>query len=68
MTSTMKPRGATPLKIAIVEAGLKQIDLAAELEIDVSRFNLIVNGRVVATTEERRAIAKRLRRTQTSLF
>lgn len=63
----------TALKAAFFEKGLKQIDAAAALrakgfEMSEPRLSKIVNGHEEATEDEKREIAKLLRRPIHQLF
>lgn len=56
------------LKVAFMETGTRQIAAASKLGIDEPRLSKIVNGHVEATEDEKRAIAKLLRRPVQQLF
>lgn len=58
----------TPLKNAIHESGLKQQYLADKLGIPTPRFSEIVNGRSSPTPEQKREIAKLLKKRVHELF
>jgi hypothetical protein len=63
----------TALKVAFIERGIRQVVVAAKLRqqglvIDDTRLSKIVNGHLEATPEEKRALAKVLRRPVTYLF
>ena len=50
----------TKLKLAIVAAGVKQIDLADATEMSESRLSRLARGRVMLREHELRKIAKAL--------
>ncbi len=56
------------LKTAVILAGRRQIDVAAQAGIHNSRFSHIMLGRVEPTVEEKKAIAKVLRKPVSALF
>ena len=56
------------LKVAIIRSGKRQIDVAHKAKIDNSRFSQIVTGRQLATVDERKTIAKILRKPVDELF
>lgn len=56
------------LKIAIVESGLAQVDVAEAADIHESRMSNIVNGRLEPNEAERKAIARILKRKSSQLF
>jgi len=56
------------LKIAIVESGLSQVDIAEAAGIHETKMSSIVNGRRVPSDTEQKAIARLLKRKATDLF
>lgn len=56
------------LKVAIIEAGWVQIELANKLGIHESTFSKIVNGHLEPSDEQKQAIARVLGRTVDQLF
>jgi len=69
MTRTpLKSGRNTPLKLAIVASGKTQRDIAALAQLGEVRLSAIITGRIVPSPEEKRAIAKALRRPQGELF
>jgi transcriptional regulator with XRE-family HTH domain len=56
------------LKIAIVESGKSQIDIAKATAIHESKLSRIVRGHDEPSLEEKKAIAKALRRPVDHLF
>lgn len=46
------------LKLAIVESGLSQVDLAEAIDMHDTKLSFIVNGRRTPSEEERKAIIK----------
>lgn len=58
----------TALKIAFIQSGKRQIVAAAELAMDETRLSKIVNGHLEATPDEKKAIAKLLKRPVHQLF
>jgi hypothetical protein len=56
------------LKIAILQLGLRQYDLAARLGISETRFSRILQGRIDPTPEERGQIATALGGDENQLF
>jgi len=56
------------LKIAIVESGLSQVDIAEAADLHESRLSHIVNGRRDANDAERKVLARVLKRRVTQLF
>jgi len=56
------------LKIAIVESGRTQIEVAKEGDIPESRLSRIINGHDEASDAERKAIARILKRKARELF
>lgn len=56
------------LKIAIVESGLSQVDIADAADIHESKLSYIVNGRRQPSDAERKALARVLKRKATDLF
>lgn len=57
-----------PLKIALLESGKPQEDIAALARIHPTRLSQIVRGRVTATESERLRIAGVLQRSVDELF
>jgi transcriptional regulator with XRE-family HTH domain len=66
MLETM-PRNLA-LKIAIVESGLSQVEVAKAAGIHPSKLSQFVNGHRVASDAERRILARVLKRKPTQLF
>lgn len=64
--NTPKPNVA--LKVAIVENGAKQRDIALKTLIPETRLSHIVRGRVEPTGEERAALATALGKTEEQIF
>jgi DNA-binding transcriptional regulator YdaS (Cro superfamily) len=58
----------TTLKLAILEQGLKQRAMARTLQMSESKFSQIVHGWQDATAEEKKAIARILKRKVHDLF
>ena len=58
----------TALKIAFIESGKKQIDVAAAIGMDNTKLSQIIHGRRDASDDDRRALAKALRRPISQLF
>lgn len=58
----------TALKVAFIEAGRRQIEVAGDIGMDESKLSKIVNGHLEPTLEEAKAIAKALRRPVDHLF
>jgi len=58
----------TALKVAIVQSGDKQRGIAERAHIPEVRLSKIVTGREEATPQERRDLARVLRRPQSTLF
>lgn len=56
------------LKAALIERGLRQIDVSAKAGIDNAKFSHIIRGRMVPTQDEKRRIAKVLRLPMYRLF
>lgn len=56
------------LKIAIVESGLSQIDIAEAANLHQSKLSYFVNGRRRPSEAERKAIARVLKRKPADLF
>ena len=56
------------LKIAFIESGRSQIEVAGETGIHESRLSKIVHGHLDPSDDEQKALAKALRRTRTQLF
>lgn len=63
-----KPTPNIALKVAIIESGRKQQDIARAAGIPETRFSHIVRGRIDATAKERERIARALGRSQDDLF
>jgi transcriptional regulator with XRE-family HTH domain len=57
-----------PLKVAILERGRTQIEVAHRTGIAESRLSKIVRGHVEPTKAERRCIAKELGADEASIF
>jgi transcriptional regulator with XRE-family HTH domain len=69
MTKTpLKTERNRTLKVAIIEAGKTQREVAARAGLRELRVSEIVTGRVIASPDERRALAKALRCAQSALF
>ena len=51
----------SPLKLYIIERGLRQVDIAAVAGISETRLNRILNGRSPIREYERKAIARALK-------
>jgi DNA-binding XRE family transcriptional regulator len=58
----------TPLKMAIFTSGLTQWTVAEKAGIHESRFSKIVRGRLAANDDEKKAIARVLRKRVEELF
>ena len=56
------------LKVALIESRKKQIDVAQRAGIHETKFSKIVNGYRVPSADEKRAIARILRRPIQELF
>ena len=56
------------LKIAIIESGRSQLDIAAAAKINQSTLSLIVRGWREPTAKEKKAIGRVLRRPPAQLF
>lgn len=56
------------LKIAFIESGVSQIRAAAQLGIDHTKLSRIIHGHTEASAEEKRVIAKFLKRKVDQLF
>lgn len=56
------------LKIAIVESGLSQVEIAAAADIHESRMSQIVNGWREPNDAERKVLARILKRKPAQLF
>jgi transcriptional regulator with XRE-family HTH domain len=56
------------LKIAIVESGRSQADVAADIGMHDTKLSMIVNGRREPSDAERKAIARVLKRKPSQLF
>lgn len=56
------------LKIAIVESGLSQADVAEAAEMHHTKLSMIVNGRRQPSDAERKVIARILKRKAAELF
>jgi transcriptional regulator with XRE-family HTH domain len=57
-----------PLKMAILESGLTQIEVAKAADMHESRLSHIINGHREANDIERRALARVLKRKVGQLF
>ena len=66
-TVTMMPKNIA-LKIAIVESGLSQVDIADAVDLHESRLSQIINGRREPTEAEQKALARVLKRKPAQLF
>ena len=56
------------LKIAIIESGLSQVDVAEAIDVHDTHLSRIVNGRREASESERKALARVLKRKAAELF
>jgi transcriptional regulator with XRE-family HTH domain len=56
------------LKVAILESGLSQIEVAKAADLHESRLSHIVNGHRAASDAERKALARVLKRKPVQLF
>jgi len=56
------------LKIAIVESGLSQVDIAELADLHESRMSQLVNGRRKPRDAERKVLARILKRKPAELF
>jgi len=56
------------LKIAILESGLSQVDVAEAVDLHESRLSQIINGRREPSDAEMKAIARLLKRKPAQLF
>lgn len=56
------------LKVAIVQSGRSQIQVAKDASLPESRLSRIINGHDVASAAERRALARILKRKADELF
>lgn len=56
------------LKVAIVESGLSQIEIAKALDVHESRLSHIINGHRTPNDTERKALARVLKRKPSQLF
>jgi len=56
------------LKLAFFEAGKRQVDVAAALGMDNSRLSQIIHGRLEPTSDEKRGLAKALKKSVGDLF
>ena len=66
-TATPPPR-ASRLKIALVERGVTQCELAKRLRISPSRMNRLVHGRQQPTDDEQDQLAEILEQPRRKLF
>jgi Helix-turn-helix len=62
------PKKNLALKIAIIESGLLQVDVAKAADLHETRLSQIVNQRREANDAERKALARVLKRKPTQLF
>jgi len=62
------PKKNLALKIAIIESGLSQVDIAEAADIHESKLSYFVNGRREPSAAERKAIARVLKRKAADLF
>jgi len=58
----------TALKLAILTSGKTQTTIAREIDITESRLSRIVHGHEEATDDEKKLIAKAVRRPKAELF
>jgi plasmid maintenance system antidote protein VapI len=58
----------TALKIAFIETGKTQVEVAGQMGIQAVKLSNIVNGHLEATPEEKRALARILRRPVHQIF
>jgi transcriptional regulator with XRE-family HTH domain len=56
------------LKVAIVESGLSQVDIAEAIDMHDTKLSFIVNGRREPSDAEQKAIARVLKRKVSELF
>lgn len=56
------------LRIAIIESGLTQADVAEAVDMHDTKLSMIVNGRREPSDAERKAIARILKRKASELF
>ena len=54
----MRRRKISPLKLYLIERGLRQVDVAEAAGISDARFNRILNGRSLIGGSESKAIAR----------
>lgn len=57
-----------PLVIAILDRDITQIEIAKKARMHESRLSRIINGHDVPTPDEKKALARILRRTVDQLF
>lgn len=62
------PKRNLALKIAIVESGLSQVDIAEAANLHESKLSYFVNGRRRPSAAEQKAIARVLKRRVDQLF
>jgi len=58
----------TPLRTAIFHSGIRQVVIAQKTEISEARLSKIANGYLEATADEKRRIARALKRSVQDLF
>jgi transcriptional regulator with XRE-family HTH domain len=62
------PKKNIPLKIAIVQSGLSQADVAEAVDMHDTKLSMIVNGRREPSDAEQKALARVLKRKASQLF
>lgn len=62
------PKKNLALKIAILESGRSQVEIAADADLHESRLSQLVNGRRRASDAERKTLARILKRRPAQLF
>lgn len=67
MDNSAKRRGI-PIKVAMIELGLFQRDVARSLDMPLTTFNMKLQGRRPFLEEERDRLAKVLRKPKEQLF
>jgi len=58
----------TPLRTAIFHSGIRQVAIAKKTEISEGRLSKIANGYLEATPDEKRRLARALKRSVQDLF
>ncbi len=59
---------ANPLKLAIVSSEKKQLEISRNCAINPTKLNLIVNGWLLPTEEEKQLLARELEKPINELF